>query len=206
MIQRLEKLRLLRELYLLRAFGHRYQEPSLKKEGSFSSFSAKNIEIKHCHLCERSKTSEPIEGILNLEARLTFITELPIVNVKNEFLQTRSAKMLNDIWDHIFSKESISVLSILKCGSESNPKSSEIEICKTHLHWQLDQIKQTHIICFGGTESLKIFDYQDAMLFGKIQSYKKHKLMVTYSLKDLIKNPSLKKEALKHLMAIKENL
>lgn len=204
MHQRLKHLYRLQDLYMLQSFGQTYidqqPQPSFIQDSSQDS-------IKNCNLCDRSKISRPIVGILNPRSKVVFVTQTPLIDQKGLFLQTRSAKMLQDIIQKVLClrNQEYSVLSLLKCGDifEYN---SDVEICKEFLLNQLNIAPNALVLCFLDAQSLEVFDFKGSHLFGNFIKWNNQQIIFTHSLKTLSKNPSLKKETMMHLLMVKELL
>lgn len=205
MQNRLKDLYKLQELYLLRFFGQEFIDKEILEEKNIQDSS--NDSISNCNLCLRSKLSKPIVGIMHSQSKIAFVTQVPVLNSRGLFLQTRSAQMLQSIIFNIFhlTFNECSIFSLLKCG-EIFEYGSEVEICKKHLFNQIQSIPNTSILCFLDLEALEIFELKERDLFGKITEWNNQKIIFTYSLKTLVKNPSLKKETMQHLLLLKENL
>lgn len=207
MKERLDRLYKLKELYTLRILGDSYVE--YKNPISYNNVldnQALENKILHCRLCQRSKMSKPIAGVIGSNSRIIFVTIVPIIDEKSRFLQTRSAKIFQDIINNVFKLASreYSVLSLLKCG-ETYPTYEDFNLCKTHFFDQIANNQAKNILCFGGYEILKFLDFNRSF-FGKLIEFQNKKMIVTYSLNELLKNPSLKKETMQHLLRIKESL
>ena len=200
---RLESLKNLRMLYVRRSFGEAYgvtkQESKTIKSADKPEYRP-DFSIKECNLCPRIKQSSPIIGISG-DSRLAFITQMPVWN--NGIMdQNRRAQMLIDIRDRIFDGVGTDFFSFIKCG-QMPPQKEEIETCFVHLENELSKSMADVVICFGGTEALMYFGLKDSMLFGKILDYKNKRLIVTHTLRDLVRNPSLKRETYGHLLIAK---
>lgn len=204
MQERLKDLYRLQELYLLQAFGQEFveQKVRIQEQSQNSSYD----DILNCRLCHRSKMSKPIVGMIHNQSKVSFVTQIPVLNSKGFFLQTRSAQMLQSIISNVlhYSLNDCSIFSLLKCGEVF--EYTEVEICKNHLFEQLRTLKDSIIFCFLDVWALEIFGLKQKDLFGKITEWNDQKIIFTYSLKTLSKNPSLKKETMQHLLLLKEAL
>lgn len=198
--QRLQILSKLQEYYMLKSFGQMYMQKEVQ-ENKILNNSLKDS-IEHCRLCQRSKISKPYFGILKEDCKLAFVTQTSLLDAKNAFLETRSAKMLQDIAKHVLKLSQYSLLSLLKCGDVFE-KTPDLEICKLHLFAQLKSLQGAIILCFLDEEGLGFFDFQEKDLFGKPLKWQGQTIIFTHSLISLSKNPSLKKETMQHLLLAK---
>ncbi|WP_104696857.1 MULTISPECIES: uracil-DNA glycosylase family protein [unclassified Helicobacter] len=205
MQQRLEDLYRLQDLYMLQSFGQIYIDA--KQPKTLPSQDSSQDSIQNCNLCDRSKISKPTIGVLNPKSKIIFVTQTPLTDEKGLFLQTRSAKMLQDIIQKVLYLriQECSILSLLKCGNifEYN---NDVEVCKKYLFDQLKARPDALILCFLDLPALKIFGFKEDYLFGRFIKWNNQQIIFTHSLKTLSKNPSLKKETMTHLLMVKELL
>lgn len=208
---RLNNLKALKDLYLRRLFGefygvekgrHQEEKDSEGKLGgtAFSLLESDKIDVKSCGLCSRIKQTSPTAGIIG-SSKLIFITQTPLWE-KDKMIDNRRSQMLLDIQEKVFDGVGVDFLSFVKCGQIS-PQKEEIKACFVYMNKEISQSTANVAVCFGGVESLEYFGFQDHTLFGKIISYKNKHFIITHTLKDLIRNPSLKKETHRHLLAVK---
>ncbi|WP_180674144.1 uracil-DNA glycosylase family protein [Helicobacter sp. 13S00477-4] len=165
--------------------------------------------IFNCTLCDRSKTAKPTFGILPPVAKIIFITELPVVDPFGIFLQNKSSKMLQDIISNVFclNISEYGVLSLIKCN-ENNLKitDTEVLICKRYLNEQVISKNIKIMILMGEKVLQHFYGLNVGEYLGKIFSHEGKKILATYSLNQLLKNPSLKKETLTHFLALKKEV
>ncbi len=208
---RLENLKNLRMLYLRKSLGEAYgvmkqdekvnmDDKNIKKSDDIKSSILNSLSIKECNLCPRIKQSTPITGISG-NSRIAFVTQMPLWN-DGIIEQNRRAQMLMDIKNRVFDGVNVDFFSFVKCG-QTLPQKEEIEICFVHLENELSRSLANIVICFGGVQSLAYFGFKDSMLFGKILDYKNKQLIITHPLRDLVRNPSLKRETYGHLLIAK---
>lgn len=212
----LSKVLLLKNLYSRRLIGEKYCdniEFRIKKDAIFSNFSKKNLDetIHNCNLCELSKTSQDrILGQTNTQSKIAFITLNPILNY------SASYDMIKNIANNVFSLQSYSLLSVIKCNTSSNIKDVHTMVCEEYLKMQLESINPNLIVLFGIEVAKCILKVDDELenLRGRILKSKninnnnalnkERDFIVTYAISDLLKNQSLKKFALLDFMNIKE--
>lgn len=166
--------------------------------------------IMQCNMCECAKyTQNRIPGILNPQSTLCFITQTPLIaDCKNGvFLQNKSALMLQKIIANVFCLplNKCSVLSLIKCPSQINPSDSQIDVCIGFLNAQMSKITPKVSIVFG-KECLKYLlggSIADTQHYGRILWHNNQNFLPTYSLNEVVRNPSLKTEVMQHLQTAK---
>ncbi|WP_121036045.1 uracil-DNA glycosylase family protein [Helicobacter pylori] len=156
--------------------------------------------IENCNLCKRYQHSKPVVGLLNAQSKITFITLTPMLDSQLHFLNNLKALMLESIIQKVFgySLKDCTILSLLKCTSNSLNLEEEINACLPHLTWQLDNSASKVIILFGEILLKRLLNLSKEETFGRIVSLKTKNFLSTYALEDMLKNPTLKKEALTH--------
>ena len=107
--------------------------------------------IENCNLCKRHQNSKPVIGLFNPTSKLTFITLTPMLDSQLNFLNNLKAAMLESIIQKVFNcpLKDCSILSLLKCDSNSLNLEEEINACLFHLTWQLDNSASKVIVVFG---------------------------------------------------------
>lgn len=157
--------------------------------------------ISHCRLCPRSKIQNPKIGYINPNAKVIFIVEFAMGD-GDVLLDSKSSQMLYNIANNVFQTQEFSVFSLLKCGThESNEQ--ERNQCKPYLIRQIQESSALCVIIFGNVvlESILGLDpsHKGTLLdvFGK-------KSVATYAISELLRNPTFKKEALKHFMLLQK--
>lgn len=206
----------LKRLYLCKMCGEKYCE-SLCLEPSVAPSTLEILgggdlqsSIMQCNMCGCAKhTQSRIPGLLNPQSILCFITQTPLIaDSKNTaFLQNKSAAMLQKIIANVFnlSLNKVSILSLLKCPSHTIPNDDEIKTCSGFLHAQMAKITPKVSIVFG-KECLKYLlggSVWDAQHYGRILWHNNQNFLPTYSLNEVVRNPSLKPEVMQHLQNAK---
>ncbi|MDO7252840.1 uracil-DNA glycosylase family protein [Helicobacter cappadocius] len=209
-MSQIQKILHLRLLYYQKMFGERYidninTQPS-NVEVSVPMLSLEDT-IAHCALCERSKTSKPSFGILPPKAKIVFISGLPLVDAFNHFVENRSSKMLQDIISNVFKLRApeYGVLSLVKCNENdlNVPTDSDALICRQYLNQQMTLAPIKITILMGDFVLRHLLGVDFNQHKGRIFSEDGRNYLATYSLNQLLKNPSLKKEAMKHFLLAK---
>ncbi|PAF44511.1 uracil-DNA glycosylase family protein [Helicobacter sp. 11S02596-1] len=208
-MQDIQKIFHLRFLYYQKMFGVSYIENiNLKPSEESLKIPKSSLHdiISHCTLCDRSKGAKPAFGILPREAKIIFVTQLPLVDASGAFLENKSSKMFQNIIQNVFGLRSqeYGLLSLVKCN-ESNLKVSEAEIlvCKQYLNEQILSQYTKIILLMGDSVLEHLFGLDFEKCAGSIFTQNNKAFLATYSLNELLKNPSLKKEAWQHFLLAK---
>ncbi|PAF45940.1 uracil-DNA glycosylase family protein [Helicobacter sp. 11S02629-2] len=227
----LEKLKTLEKLYKLESLGVEYistkdgktlkEAQSTSKQGaSLKSLDSKAMQeettnqasislrdkILNCKLCERSNSFKPcpslnLEGS-NIESSFAFIAPTLSLEKDGSLSDTKINLTLKNIAQNIYKLDPSKTcfLSLVKCGT-TQPLESNIKTCKPYLESELENKK--YAIFFGSLLAKSLFGLELKDALGKILEYKNAKCIVTFDLLDMLKNPSLKKDALSHLNLLK---
>lgn len=177
--------------------------------------------IATCALCARAKnTNVRISGFVAKDCKVCFITTNPLLDnitsraqgaqIQNgavnmpKFLQNKSAKMLQNMIERVFllPLQSCSILSLLKCPIELEPTSEEISGCIPFLRAQLDSIKPEIIVIFGALGGRYLLGEGKSEV-GRILWHNTRRFLLTYSLNEIMRNPSLKPQVMQHLLVAK---
>ncbi len=156
--------------------------------------------IRHCHLCTRSKIAKPTIGYNIPNSKIIFIVETPMGD-GNVLFDSKASQMICNIAKNIFNQESFSVFSLLKCGNQEIID-EQIALCKPYLITQTKQSQAQKVVIFGERIADAVLGL-NASHKGVILDLYGKKAVVTYSILQLLRNPSLKKEAMKHFLILK---
>ncbi|NHB53309.1 uracil-DNA glycosylase family protein [Helicobacter pylori] len=183
-----------------RLLGETYTDISLTKPQNKPLNKQVHESIENCNLCKRHQHSKPITGLFNATSKLAFITLTPMLDSQLHFLNNLKALMLESIIQKVFNYplKDCSILSLLKCDSNSLNLEEEINACLPHLIWQLDNSASKVIVIFGEILPKRLLNLSKEESFGHIVSLKTKHFLSTHALEDMLKNPTLKKEALAH--------
>lgn len=199
------------ELYLAKSFGADYiaqETPQVAPSKSLESSLA--AQIKSCRLCARSKLDTPKLDYVRSDSVVVFVSEFAMgdmakppksaqnPHILSPFLfDSKGAQMLQNIAQNVFKTDKFSVLSLLKCATRESTQ-QEREACKPYLISQLSKSPAKAVVLFGEVvcESVLGLDFSHK---GVALDLLDKKAIATYSLSQLLRNPSLKKQTLAHL-------
>ncbi|MGL2393658.1 uracil-DNA glycosylase family protein [Helicobacter pylori] len=183
-----------------RLLGETYTDISLTKPQNKPLNKQVHESIENCNLCKRHQHSKPVIGLFNPTSKLAFITLTSMLDNQLHFLNNLKAVMLQSIIQKVFNYplKDCNILSLLKCDSNSLNLEEEINACLPHLIWQLDNSASKVIVVFGEILPKRLLNLSKEESFGRIVSLKTKHFLSTYALEDMLKNPTLKKEALAH--------
>lgn len=166
--------------------------------------------IMQCSMCGRAKhTTSRIPGIINPQSSLCFITQTPLIadSTNAVFLQNKSAQMLQKIIANVFCLplSNVSILSLIKCPSQTSPSDDEVGACIGFLHAQMAKIAPKVCVIFGKECLTHLLGESviDTRHYGRILWHNTHNFLPTYSLNEVVRNPSLKPEVMQHLQIAK---
>jgi uracil-DNA glycosylase len=215
-----QNIALLENLYRLKALGYQYVDsitPNPKNTSSTlpDSFSALNSAIQKCYLCDLSKSrSQSMSGFGNPHSQIVFVDAFvsSAEDEGNSYYSGRSGMMLRDMIEKVLmlSIEDVFFTHAVKCKpfGFQNPSESECNSCAPFLSKQLTLIKPRLIIALGSDAyELLTHDGSDfERLRGEVIPYGDALLIPIYHPIFLLRNPSLKKEAMRDLQTIKGRL
>lgn len=210
----------LENLYRLKALGYDYIDPmtpnrsnhAIALPGSLDELSGS---ISQCYLCDLSKSRrQSMSGYGNPGARVMLVDGYVSApeDESNGYYVGRSGAMLRDMIENVLTLtiEDVFVTHAVKCKpfGFQNPSQSEIKSCAPFLTRQIEIIAPDVIVALGEdayrclTNDETSFD----MVRGEIVPYNGSVVIAMYHPLHLLRNPSLKKEALKDLQTIKGQL
>lgn len=215
-----QNIALLENLYRLKALGYHYVDsitPNIQNSAAAlpDSFSELNRAIEKCYLCDLSKSrSQSMLGFGNPEADIVFVDAYVSAaeDEGNGYYLGRSGTMLRDMIEKVLMLDINEVFftHAVKCKpfGFQNPSPSECSSCAPFLSKQLALLKPRLIVALGpDAYHLLSNDGSDfERLRGEIIPYGDALLIPVYHPMFLVRNPSLKKEAMRDLQTIKGRL
>lgn len=219
----LSKLIQLKKLYLEQSLGFKYSDdwgisPQNNNNShnmsstNHNTISSLNQNISSCHLCPSAKTRNSIlKGDGSKMASMFFILPVPdLLDDDNGIvLGGRNGALFDKILANVLNikRESVYLSYVVKCKLNNSEKPSHLEIsnCKDYLLQELNIIKPKLIISLG-EDSFRFLtgnkdDFSKTRL--RVLKFMDYDLINTFHPSDLLKNPSLKKEAFMDFKLIK---
>lgn len=215
---KISKLMQLKKLYIEKSLGFDYSSEFTAKvqvNHNIDTISSLNSHISNCFLCESAKTRKNVlKGSGNKLARIFFILPQPnmIDDDNNTILAGRSGALLSKILKNVLdiNIDDVYLSYIVKCKLTNSKKASHIEVsnCKDYLHQELSMVKPKLIVTLGEDSFNYLTGNTDAFSQSRqrVLKFMDYDLISTFHLNDLLKNPSLKKEAFMDFKLIKSFL
>ncbi|RAX59193.1 hypothetical protein CCZ01_00140 [Helicobacter monodelphidis] len=211
-----EKILELRRLYWERMCGMLYLEPKVIQHKAIYRPTNQNLvqverDIQHCQLCLLGKSQKQNVGFYGQNLKVAFVSETPFTpHSHSSSLITRSGEMLHNMIENVLllKRDEIALLSVLKCTPNLGDTNLQepTECCRPYLYQQL-MLLSPHVIVLLGDNVGQFFFMEDMQnMRGKKQIWEGMNVVLTYSPKFLLKNPSFKKDAMRDLLFIKNLL
>lgn len=138
-------------------------------------------------------------------AKIGFITHTPSLDAHSAFLMQKSSQMLQDIMHKVFA------LNQGQCGFfslfktlETLPNPTEYFKYKEILLAQILQCDARVFVIFGLEEVAQILFPKQNLQLGSMLKFREKTLIITHSLRALLRLESLKKQTMQHLLRAKE--
>ncbi|MFY9141442.1 uracil-DNA glycosylase [Sulfuricurvum sp.] len=215
-----QNLALLENLYRLKSLGYTYVDPITPNVQSASntlpdSLSVLGQNISQCYLCDLSKSRrQSMSGFGDPRASLMFVDAYVSAaeDESSEYYVGRSGVMLRDMIEKVLNLkvEDTYFTHAVKCKpfGFQNPSASECSSCTPFLSKQLELIKPRIIVTLG-PDAYRILsgDHGDfERVRGEIIPFGDAQLIPMYHPLYLVRNPSLKRDAMRDLQTIKAQL
>lgn len=213
------KNRILYQLNFLKSIGYEYHDSIklLNHEVSSNSLpndmnSLKDI-VENCYLCELSKSRKNVlfgEG--NINASLMLICDEPTSSEDElkSFYVGKTGEQISKMIENVLplKKEDVYITNLVKCKSTNGINPSHFSSCSTYLHKQIELIKPKLIVTFGEKAYQYLCNDNSPLnqVRGQVMSFKEFKVLPTFGISFLLRNPSLKKEAFYDMLKIKSIL
>ena len=211
---------LLKQLYQLKQLGYRYTSvtPYQEEEPNFSlpnTLDALHKQAADCHMCMLSKSRSKVafgEGHMN--ADIMFVGDMPSNSDDSvgKVFTDRSGEMLTKMIENVLKmqKSDVYITNILKCRALDTqiPSPTHAHTCHPYLLKQIELIKPKIIVTLGQTayHYLTGNDSELTKIRGIIDKQESYTIIPTYHPNYLLRNPSVKKDALEDLKKIKSLL
>lgn len=217
---KLQKARMLYQLYLYRALGYEYikETKATQSATKFSNSLPNSLQnmkplVQNCHLCSLAKTRKNVvfgEGDPN--AQLMFIGEGPGAN-ENELGRPfvgLAGELLNKIITNVLEvkRQDVYIANIVKCRPPNNrvPTLDEVESCRPYIMQQIKAINPKIIVALGSTSYhhlTKEYGTKISQVRGEVFDFGNAKLIPTFHPSFLLRNPSAKKDVYHDMLRVK---
>jgi len=215
-----QNLAILENLYRLQTLGYTYTDPITQNIQNSSTALPDTLmslrqAIDKCYLCDLSKSrSQSMMGYGNPKAKLMFIDAYVSAAEDEEaqYYVGRSGMMLRDMIEKVLllNTDDVYFTHAVKCKpfGFQTPSESECGSCSPFLLKQLELIKPNVIVTLGpDAYRLLTSDTSDfERLMGEIIPFGDAVIIPLYHPLFLVRNPSLKKDAMRDLQTIKAQL
>ena len=199
-----KKNKILNYLHLSKIFGFKYvNELDLSENTIYfdlpNDIDEINTIINNCSLCSFNNTSDSkIINNINFDNDILFISTFNLSQNDNTFKLMLKNVLNLDLND-------VNLLTIIKCDVKYDENcDQQSDICKDYLFKQIEIIKPKLIVTLGDAYSYLINkDVNISSIRGNMLKYKNINLIPMYHPQTLLRNPSLKKDALLDLKKIK---
>ncbi|MBN2870621.1 MAG: uracil-DNA glycosylase [Campylobacterales bacterium] len=215
-----QNLALLENLYRLRALGYSYVDPVTPNRQIRSAVLPDSLmqldeTIKQCYLCDLSKSRrQSMSGYGNPRAQVMIVDAYVSAaeDESNSYYAGRSGAMLRDMIQKVLmlATDDVYMTHAVKCKpfGFQNPSQSECGSCSLFLTKQLELIRPRIIVTLGPDAYRLVMHEEDDFerVRGEIIPMGDALLIPIYHPLHLMRNPSLKKEAMRDLQTIKGQL
>ena len=212
-----QNLALLENLYRLRALGYTYVDPvtpNVRTEATSlpDSLSTLHQTIAQCYLCDLSKSRrQSMAGFGNPSAELMFVDAYVSAaeDESGEYYTGRSGTMIRDMIEKVLmlSVEKVYYTHAVKCKpfGFQNPSPSECNSCIHYLNRQIELIRPRIVVPLGSEAYRMVCGGSEDFerMRGEVIPMGGYSVVPMFHPLFLIRNPSLKKEALRDLQTIK---
>lgn len=215
-----QNLALLENLYRLKSMGYTYVDPITPNlqpplNSLPDSLTAMGQNISQCYLCDLSKSRrQSMVGYGDSRAQLMFVDAYVSAaeDETGEYYVGRSGVMLRDMIEKVLNlkTEDVYFTHAVKCKpfGFQNPSPSECTSCTPFLSKQIELIKPRLIVPLGA-DAYQILSGESGnfeRVRGEIIPFGDALLLPMHHPLYLVRNPSLKKEAMRDLQTLKSQL
>ena len=217
----MQKLKLLKKLYLYKYLGYEYFEEQFSQSENEIDHLPNSINklqnvVGSCNLCSLSKTRKNVVfGEGNHNSKIIFIGEGPGMNEDNRGrpFVGKAGELLTKIIQNVLEikREEIYIANIVKCRPPNNrvPMKEEANLCIPYLFKQIELIKPKILVTLGATAYKYLINDLNASITrvrGEVQQFDGMTLIPTFHPSYLLRNPSAKKDVFIDFLKIKKIL
>ena len=210
------KNKILYNLHFLKSIGYEFHDvihfPNKEINSNILPNSMNQLQeiVENCYLCELSKSRKNILfGAGNIHASLMFISDEPTTSEDElkSFYVGKSGEQLVKMIENVLplKKEDVYITNLVKCKSSNGITLSQCNSCSTYLHKQIELIQPKLIVMLGEKAFHYLCNDKTPMVQarGQLHFFKEFKVLPTYGINFLLRNPSLKKEVYQDMLKIK---
>ena len=208
---------LLKQLYQLKQLGYKYTSVTAFKEEESDLTLPDTLEslkkqAKECHLCALSKSRQKVVfGEGSTDATVMFVGDIPSNSDDSagKVFTGRSGDILTKMIENVLglARAEVYISNVLKCRTldTQTPSPTHIHTCHPYLLKEIELIKPKIIVAFGeiAYHSLTGDDSEIDKVHGILNKQSAYTVMPTYHPNYLLRNPSVKKDALDDLLKVK---
>ncbi len=218
-MQSYQNLKILQNLYRLKALGYTYSDPIKINEQTIATqpkdLASLHDQILTCHLCDFSKSrtqSMPGSGFENAKVMFVDYTVSELEDSTSSYYVGRSGEMLKKMIQNVLklSLEEVYYTHAIKCKPlrHTHDLSLQWQSCKSYLFTQIELIRPKVIVTLGEESFYALMGEKETFesLRGHIINFKKSHLVPIYHPNFLLRNPNLKKIVYNDLKTIKSCL
>lgn len=220
---RVKELKLLNDLYKLKAMGYQYlndinlyQANENRVNMNVQAIDQLQAIVNQCNLCNLSKTRKNVVfGEGNRNADVMFIGEGPgaVEDETGRPFVGKAGQLLTKIIETtlLIKREDVFIANIVKCRPPNNrvPTAEEAKDCMPYLQKQIELINPKIIVALGATSYIYLTsDDRSAIsrIRGEFIDFYGKKLMPTFHPSYLLRNPSAKKLVYNDMLKVKAQL
>ncbi len=216
-MQKIDKLKLLCDLYTLKSLGFEYIDDIYTKDNPTAKSLPNDITslkqmVQNCHLCQLSKTRKhTVFGEGDINAKIMFIGEGPGANEDStgKPFVGKAGELLTKIIQNVLliNRGDVYIANIVKCRPPNNrvPNEQEVASCLPYLKKQIEIINPKIIVTLGATayNNLTNDTTPISKIRGEVLQYKNSKLIPTFHPSFLLRNPSAKRYVFEDMKKVK---
>ncbi|MBI5588538.1 MAG: uracil-DNA glycosylase [Deltaproteobacteria bacterium] len=167
--------------------------------------------VDACSVCAGAGGRKKVAtGALGANARLVFVGGNPSEAdaVKGAPFSGEEGELLTKMIEAMgFKRETVYILNSVRCASSGEPTDEEVASCKGFLEEELGAISPKVVVTLGCVAALSLLGGRNVgALRGRFHERGGVKVMATYGTAELLKDPSLKKDAWEDLKMVMKEL
>lgn len=166
--------------------------------------------VEACTLCAGGGRKKVATGALGANARLVFVGGPPggADAVKGAPFSGEEGELLTKMIEAMgFKRESVHILNSVRCVSSGEPTDEDVASCRGFIDEELSALCPEVVVTLGSAAALSLLGGRNVgALRGRFHERGGVKVMATYGTAELLKDPSLKKDAWEDLKMVMKAL